>query len=284
MSNSPTVLDFIKELYRIWITERPNILAAALAYFGMFSFAPAIFIAFTVAGFFVDELAVADQVFRQLENILGPDMAQYIQNTVYAVSQPATTGSSFLISAIGFVALLLAASGLFFQLQYALNVIWKVPPPTKDSTLAFLRQRLFSFVMVIGVGLLLVLATLAHIILAWFASTFPMVSSVPFLNTLLFLGLVTFAVALLYKVLPDVDVAWRDVWLGAGVTAVLVTLGGWLVGIYLTSSGYGSAFEAAGAIAVILIGIYFISQLFLFGSVFTRVYASMFGSKADREI
>ena len=279
MNKSPTLLDFVKELYRIWVAERPSQLAAALAYYGVFSFAPVIFIAFAVAGVFIDELAMIHQVFERIGNVLGPEAAQLLQDNVETISQT-TSGGSPLISLISFLALLFAASGLFFQLQYALNTIWNVPPPAKGETLVLIRQRLFSFVMAIGVGLLLVITTLVNVLLAWFGSFIPIERSVPISNLVALMGLITLSFALIYKVLPDVDIAWRDVWIGAAVTALLVTLGGLLVGLYLGSGRIGSALEAAGTFAVILIGIYYIAQIFLFGAVFTRVYASMFGSKA----
>jgi len=279
-----SIVYFIKELYNIWITERPNILAAALAYFGMFSFAPVIFIAFTVAGFFVNELAVANNIFQNVENVMGEDMALYIQNAVVNLSQTTAADTSFWSSAIAFLALLLAASGLFFQLQYALNTIWKVPPPEKNEMTAFLKQRLFAFLMVIGVGFLLVLVTLTNIILSWFNTLLPILSEVPYLNTLSFLGFMTLSFALIYKILPDTDVAWRDVWLASALTAVLMALGGQLLGLYLTSGKFGSAFAAAGMVAVILISFYFFAQIFLFGAVFTRAYAYIFGSRIGEEI
>ena len=279
-----SIVYFIKELYNIWITERPNILAAALAYFGMFSFAPVIFIAFTVAGFFVNELAMANNIFQNIENVMGEDMALYIQNAVVNLSQTTAADTSFWNSAIAFLALLLAASGLFFQLQYALNTIWKVPPPEKNEMTAFLKQRLFAFLMVIGVGFLLVLVTLTNIILSWFNTLLPILSEVPYLNTLSFLGFMTLSFALIYKILPDTDVAWRDVWLASALTAVLMALGGQLLGLYLTSGKFGSAFAAAGMVAVILISFYFFAQIFLFGAVFTRAYAYIFGSRIGEEI
>lgn len=279
-----TILRFIKELYNIWVTERPNILAAALAYFGMFSFAPVIYIALTVAGIFVNELSMANNIYQNVENMLGADMAEYIQNAVISLSKTTPVEASFWSSAIAFLALLLAASGLFFQLQHALNTIWRVPPPEKNETMAMLKQRLFSFVMVIGVGLLLVLATLANIILSWLDTLIPILANMPYLNTLSFLGLTTLSFALIYKILPDTEVAWRDVWLASALTAVLMALGGSLLGLYLTSGKFGSAFEAAGAVAVVLISIYFFAQIFLFGAIFTRVYAHVFGSKVGEGI
>ena len=172
-----------------------------------------------------------------------------------------------------------AASGLFIQLQYALNTIWEVPPASRGGIIAAIKDRLLAFVMAIGVGLLLVLATVFSIVVSVLASLFDWGSHVPITNFASMMGLATISFALIYKVLPDVEIAWRDVWIGAAVTALLVSIGGWLVGFYLTHSNTGSAFEAAGALAVLLIAFYYIAQIFLFGAVFTKVYASRFGSK-----
>ena len=277
MSKSPTVLDFVKEVYHIWITERPSQLAAAIAYYGMFAFAPVIFIAVTVAGLFLDESTVVTQFFERIENALGPETAQFLQNSLESISRTTSEGT-VLTTIISFIALLMAASGLFFQLQFSLNTIWKVPPVEKGETSAFLKKRLFSFVMVIGVGLLLIIMTLASILFTWITSLLNLNISGQIYYALAGLGLALLSIALIYKVLPDVKISWRDVWIGAGVTTILVGIGGFLIGLYLKSSNVGSALEAAGSFAVILLGIYYIAQIFLFGVVFTRVYAHNYGS------
>ncbi|HIE25590.1 MAG TPA: YihY/virulence factor BrkB family protein [Anaerolineales bacterium] len=278
------ILNFIKELYKIWVTERPNVLAAALAYFGMFSFAPVIYIAFTVAGLFSDNLFMVNNFLEKVEDTFGADIAELIQSSVNNLSQIPSEETSLLSSIIAFFALLLAASGLFFQIQYALNTLWEVPLPDKNETTAMLKQRLFSFLMVIGVGLVLIVATLMNIILSWLDSLIPLLAEIPYLNSLSFFGLAMLSFALIYKILPDTDVAWRDVWAASAVTVLLMSIGGKLLGFYLTSGNFNSAFEAAGAVAVILISFYIYSQIFLFGAVFTRAYAYCFGSKVGKEI
>ena len=277
MSKSPTVLDFGKEVYHIWITERPTQLAAAIAYYGMFAIAPVIFIAFAVAGLFIDELNAATQFFDRLENALGPETAQFIQNSVENISQT-TFGGTVLTTIISFIALLLAASGLFFQLQFALNSIWKVPPVEKGETSSFLKKRLFSFVMVIGVGLVLIVGSAASLLFTWITSLLNLNISGQVYYAIAFLAIALLSIALIYKVLPDVKISWRDVWIGAGVTTALIVIGGFLIGLYLKHSNIGSALEAAGSFAVILLGIYYVAQIFLFGAVFTRVYAHNYGS------
>ena len=146
-----------------------------------------------------------------------------------------------------------------------------------------IRQRLFSFLVVISVGLLMVAMVMAGILYSWISARFGLVEMDIVYSILAFAGFTTLAFGLLYKILPDVDVAWRDVWIGAAVTALLVTVAGMLVILYLGSGRFGSAFEAAGSFAVLLIGIYYIAQIFLFGAVFTRVFAHMYGSLVEDE-
>jgi membrane protein len=282
MKSRPSLKEFIQEVYRIWATERPGQLAAALAYYGLFAFAPVIFIAFWVAGLFIDQISAADQFFARIENLFGSEIAVLIQDSVEAIAET-TTGSSVIATLISVVALLLAASGLFYQLLFALNKIWGVPPPERGRTSGLIRQRLFSFLMGSGVGLLFILAALVNVILSWFGSLFDLGTTMPLLNTLGFLLIATVAFALIYKILPEVEITWHDVWIGAFVTAVLVLLALLIFGAYLNFGNIGSAFEAAGAFAVLLIGIYTIAQVFLFGAMFTRVYAAMYGSKAEDE-
>ncbi len=283
MNKKPSVIDFLKELYNIWVVERPVVLAAALAYYSMFSFAPVIYIAFTVAGFFIDSLLLDSHVIDRLERVLSPELIEYIQNMVDQVGEKAT-GSNWLLSLIGIIALLYAASGLFFQLQNALNTIWNAPPPQNGGTSNFIRQRLFSFLMVLGVGLLLIVVTLVSLIISILRSILPVSGNLQLGSLIAFIGIVTLSFALLYKILPDIKVAWRDVWLGAGLAAFLVTIGGFLLGWYVSNSGVSSALAAAGTFAVILVAFYYMAQIFLFGALFGRVYTYMYGSKSDNEL
>jgi len=276
MNNSPTMKTFAKELYRIWITERPSQLAASLAYYGMFSFAPIVFIAITLVGFFLDEIEIVTQLLARIESTLGPEMAEFIRDSVSSLSETSTGGTVFK-SLISFIALLLAASGLFSQLHFALNSIWKVPPPAKSETLAFIKQRAFSFLMVICVGVLCLAIATLNIVLSFISSYIDYSSPIPFV----LLGVVILALMLVYKVVPDAHIAWRDVWLGGVVTTLLLFIGVGLVSFYLGSGVGSTAFEAAGSVAVLLISFYYFSQVFLFGAVFTKVYAHMLGSKRE---
>lgn len=273
-----TLMAFLREIYLIWITERPAQFAASLAYYGIFAFVPIIFIGLTIAGVLIDEVSAADQLLGQVSNTLGADAAGMLEDSLARLSQERSRGT-VLASVISFLALLSAASLMFFQLQFTLNSIWRMPTPEGGQTSSYVRKRLMAFAMVFGVGLFLLAATLVNLAVGALGSLLGLDATAVGITFLTNVGLATVALALIYKVLPDAEVTWRDVWIGSGLTAVIIALGLSLVRIYLSRSSAGSALEAAGAVAVFLLTFYFVGQIFVFGAVFTRVYASIYGSK-----
>lgn len=276
----------IEEIFQIWVNEKPNQLAAALAYFGVFSFAPMIYIAFQIAGIFINEVAAGERLYTRIEAVLGIETANFIRESVSAVSVDNTDGS-IIISLFSFITLLLAAMGLFMQLTYVLNRIWGVPLIQRGERKAILRQRLLSFVMVIALGLLVIIATAINVGFAWFGSiinAYLGVSNlVSVLNFIALLGIIVLAISFIYKVLPNVKLAWRDVWPGSVIATLLMVLGGLVVGLYFKFGGVQSAFEAAGAFAVLMITMYYFAQIFLFGAIITRIYAQKYGSKREMQ-
>ena len=280
--NLNTVRDFIREISQIWVTEKPNQLAAALAYFGMFSFAAVIYLAYLIAGIFINEVAAAEQFYTRIESVLGPETAAFIQDSVSAIAT-ANESESWIISIVSLISLLFAAMGLFLQLKYVLNRIWGVPLIQVGNRLAIIRQRLFAFIMVIALGLMVILVTMVNVIFAWLGSImedyFVNSELLTILNILALLAVIVLANAFIYKVLPDVKLAWRDVWLGAAAATLLMALGGLVIGLYFKLGGISSAFQAAGAFAVLMISIYYFAQIFLLGAIITRVYAHRSGSK-----
>jgi membrane protein len=276
------IKQFVKELYLIWISERPNQLAAALAYYSMFSFAPIIFLIVSITGLFIKEINLADQFFQRLESLFGEGISALVREAVSALSNTPSS-SSILVSLISFLVLLYAASGLFYQLQFSLNTIWRVPPPQKGQTTSFIRQRLFSFLIVIGVGLLGVFVTLASFLLAWFGSLLERLVGIG--GSQVFAAkigapiLIFLIIALFYKVLPETRVAWKDVWLGAIISTTLILAAVILVGFFFQYISLNSALQATGAFTVLLVGFYYIAQIFLLGVVCCRVYAGNYGSK-----
>jgi len=279
-----SIKDFVQEIFKIWVNEKPNQLAAALAYFGMLSFAAVFYIAYFIAGIFINEAAAAERLYTRIEAVLGAETAAFIQDSVSAIAA-GNEGGSWIISAISFISLLFVAMGLFLQITYVLNRIWGVPLIQRGKKVAIIRQRLFAFVMVIALGLLVVVATLVNLAFAWFGSIitdfFGGSTLLSYLNILALLGIIILATAFMYKVLPDVKLTWRDVWPGSIAATVLMALGGLLIGLYFRLGGISSAFEAAGAFAILMIAIYYFAQIFLFGAIMTRVYAQRYGSKRE---
>ena len=276
----PIVVDFFKEIYHIWISERPMQLAAALAYFGLFSFAPVIYIAFTIAGLVFRNADILESFVYRLGSALGPELVQAILTALdtFAWKGPNSAEGTILMSLLSIFFLLYAASGVFYQLQYALNSVWKVSNPSQGAFMLTIRKQLFSFLMVITVGLLLVAAAAVSFIANWLSSTFLEGNLLPSLTAIGFVGLSLGSFAIMYKLLPDVKIAWGDVWGGAAVAAALVTFGGWLILFVIKNFNLNSALEAAGSFVILLSGFYYFAQIFLFGAIFTRVYAHRFGS------
>jgi membrane protein len=281
MDKRPSLIDFVKEIYLIWVTEKPNQLAAALAYFGMFSFAAVIYIAFRLAGIFIDEAAAAERFYTRVATVLGSETATFIQDSVAALSS-ANTGGSLIVTIVSLISLLFAAMGLFLQLKYVLNRIWQVPLAQRGQRFALIRRYFFAFIIVIALGLLIVLGAVFSMVLAWFGSVISQYisgSNLLFaLEILALLGANFLAHAFIYKVLPDVKISWHDVWLGSFIASILFAIGGVVIGLYFRIAGVGSAFEAAGAFAVLMIAIYYFAQIFLIGAMITRVYARRYGS------
>jgi membrane protein len=269
---------FGKELYRIWITERPGPLAASLAYYAIFSIIPVTYIAITIAGFFIDASTTINHMLTITARIFGAEAVEAIQQSVADLAERTGQGSA-VASAISFVVLLFTASLIFFQVQYVLNSIWRVPPPSGNGTRAFVKNRLIAFVMVLGVGPLLVLATMTSIIVSFFGSILGIEAVVVLFTFLTYLGMATLSFAVIYKYLPNAEIAWRDVWVGSLITASLMIVAIYLFVKILSLTTISSAFHAAGAAAAFLIAFYFFAQIFVVGAVITRVYASMFGSK-----
>ena len=212
-----------------------------------------------------------------VEATVGPGITTVIQGLLDSVSSKAN-GGTWLISLISFIVLLLAASGVFFQLQFVLNTVWKVPIPTERLMWRTLRKQLFSFVMVIALGMLLVATAVFSVFVNWLSTLFTLLGFQPSLTILGFFLIAALSFAVMYKILPDVKIAWRDVWGGAIAAAALVTIGGWLVTFLIKKTTFASALEATGSFVILLTGFYYFAQIFLLGAIISRVYAQRYGS------
>lgn len=269
---------FAKEIYGIWVSERPSQFAAALAYYAIFSFVPLIYIAFTITELVVARLSVEEQFYAQVANLLGAEVAQALQDAVTGLAQR-TGGDTTLTTAIGFVALAFTASLAFFQLQHTLNTVWKVPPQRRGQTRAYVLNRLLALAMVLGVALLLIFVAVASLLVSLVNARVEWGGFVSIANFVGLAGLAALTFALIYKVLPNANVAWRHIWVGAGVAALLLAAGLSLVKLYLSASRFSSALEAAGAAAVLLTAFYYLGQIFVLGAVVIRVLASTSGTE-----
>lgn len=271
----------LKATFVEWQADKASRIAAALAYYTVFSISPLLVIAVAIAGAFFGQQTAQEQIMDQLTELIGKDGAQPILLALNNMSQPKIRGTASLIS-IG--VLILGASGIFAQLQDALNTVWKVQPQPGQGILPFIRKRLSSFLMVLVIGFLLMLS----LILSAVVSTVTRHSAdllpsliIPWgkLDFLISFSLVTFLLCLMFKYVPDVKIAWKDVVVGSVITALLFLFGKFLLGLYLSKGSLGSAYGAAGSLIVFLAWVYYSAQIILLGAEFTQVYARMYGSK-----
>ena len=269
------VVGMLKATFSDWMEDKALRLSAAVAYYSIFSIAPLLVIAIGVAGLAFGQEAVKGQLNQQLSGYIGGQAAQAVESMVQSASKPS---HGWMATILGFVTLLLGASGVFGQLKDALNTIWEVQAKSGGGIKAFVRERLLSFGMVLVIGFLLLTSLLLSTFIAgmssWLESVLPMPAFVWQVATFLVsFGLVTTLFAFIFKVLPDVKLFWRDVWIGAAVTALLFEVGKLGLGYYLGKQGSESAYGAATAVVLLLLWVYYTSCILFFGAEFTQVYA-----------
>lgn len=276
-----SIWQFLKTTINEWIEAEPFQLAAALSYYTLFSLAPLLLIAIGVAGFVFGREAAQNQIVETLQGMIGKESAETVQEMIQASNEKPKTG--ILSTIIGFVALLFGAGGVVGQLQTSLNKVWEVTPKPGQGIWGFIRQRFFSFGMVLAVGFLLLVSLLITALLSSFTAMLSsLLGDATFvahaIDILVSFGLVTLLFALIYKYVPDVEIQWRDVWVGSALTAILFTIGKFLIGLYIGTSGVSSTFGAAGSLITILVWVYYSSLIVFLGAEFTKVYASEYGS------
>ncbi|SFH75128.1 YihY/virulence factor BrkB family protein [Planctomicrobium piriforme] len=268
-----------KEAGLHWLADKAPRLGAALAYYTIFSLAPLLVILIGVAGLVFGPEAAQGQITAQLTHLVGKEGGEALQAIVENARQPDVGGVATLL---GVAMLILGAAGVFGQLQDALNTIWEVQPKPGGGIWGFIRSRFLSLSMVLGVAFLLLISLIVSSALA---AVGPLLgdwqtSRIGQLLTLCFdLVVISALFALIFKYLPDAKVAWSDVWLGAVITAVLFSIGKFLIGLYLGRAGLASSYGAAGSFAALLVWLYYASQIFLFGAELTKAYANQFGSR-----
>jgi membrane protein len=268
----------IQEAGNGWLDDKVPRMSAALAYYTILSVAPLLVIALGIAGQFLGPQQVQDAVVKQLGGLVGEEGGKAIQTMIAHASN---LGSSVTAIIVGGIVLLFGASGVFAELQDALNTIWEVQPKPGRPVWTIIRERFLSFAMVLGTCFLLLVSLVVSAVLAaltqwmgWGAEG--VVGQV--LTFCISFGVITLLFAMIFKVLPDVKIAWGDVWVGALATAFLFTVGKLLIGLYLGHASVGSAYGAAGSLVVFVVWVYYSAQILYFGAEFTKAYANHFGS------
>ena len=279
------LLKILKETLREWREDGANRLAAALAYYTTFSLAPLLVLVIAIAGLVGGQEAAQTQTMAQVQDLLGAEGREFVEGMIESASRPET---GLTATVIGAATLLFGALGVFGELQNSLNTIWEVKPkPAKnwvDGVKRFVLRRLLSFTMVLGIGFLLLASLVISAVVSalgeYIGSRWPMADFwLGLINFIVSFLVVTFLFAMMFKFLPEIKIAWKDVWLGAAVTSVLFSLGKFLIGLYLGRSEVGNTFGAAGSLAILLIWVYYSAQILFFGAEFTQVYANRYGSK-----
>jgi membrane protein len=265
-----------------WFKHRVTRLSASLAFYSILSLAPLLVVVIAVAGLLFGQEAAQGQIVSQIQGLVGRDSAVAIQAMIENARQP---GAGTLAAILGFLMLFFSATTVVAELRDALNTIWEVPVSEAAglaSLLSILRERFFSLTLVLGIGFLLLISLVVN---AWisalgsyFEGSFREIS-LQIVNSVLSLVVITGLFAIIYKAMPDVDLEWRDVFLGAVVTAVLFTAGKFAIGLYIGKSGLASAYGAAGSLVIVLLWVYYSALIFFFGAEFTQVFANHYGSQ-----
>ncbi|HEY3851092.1 MAG TPA: YihY/virulence factor BrkB family protein [Steroidobacteraceae bacterium] len=266
-----------------WLDHSASSLGAALAFYTLFSVAPILIIALAIAGWVFGPHTAETELLAQLQALTGRAGADALKNLLASAHYSDKKGMA---AVVGVVTLVVGATSVFGELQHALDVIWGAPKSKRETGWwRVLRTRLLSFGMVLGVGFLLLVSLIASAVLAafggWLEAQFAGLQIVlPLLDVAVSFGMTVVLFAMIYKYVPHQDIAWRDVWIGAVVTAFLFTIGKSLIGLYLGRSSFNGAYGAAGSLIVLLLWIYYSAQIFLLGAEFTHVFAYSQGSRA----
>jgi membrane protein len=273
--------ELLKETFRDWKEDKAFRLSAALAYYTVFSIAPLLIIVIAVAAAIFGREAAEGQIVTQLTGLIGKEGAETLQTAIQNSSKPKEGVIATIISVF---MLIFASTGVFSELQGSLNTIWEVEPKPGRGFFAIIKDRFISFSAVLGIGFLLLVSLVISAAIAAMGELFKGFLPMPevvfhILNFVISFALITLLFAMIFKFLPDVKIAWKDVWIGAALTALLFTIGKFLIGLYLGKSTFTSTYGAAGALLIILLWAYYSSLILFFGAEFTQVYANRCGSR-----
>lgn len=280
--NINQILNFLKATFSAWVEDHASSMGAAIAYYTIFSIAPILLIILSVVGLIFDIEVVRIEIYSRLQDLMGENGALVVQDLLERIHKPS---ENIIAAIIGMVFVLIGATSVLAELQADLDKIWRAPKRARDSgIIGVLRTRIISFFLILGIGFILIVSLVLSAILAalgkWWDPVFGGFELLAYLlDVVLNIALMTAVFAMIYKLMPRIQINWQDVWMGSVVTAFLFSIGKFLIGLYIGRSGVASGFGAAGSLVVVLIWIYYSAQIFLMGAEFTRIYSYTLGSR-----
>lgn len=274
----------LKDTFQSFLDDRGLKYSASLSYYTVFSLAPLLLLMISLASLFFGREAIQGQVFGEINGLIGNQAAAQIQEIIKNMELSGKTTFAIIIGAI---TLIIGATSVFGEIQDSINSIWRVKAKPKRGWVKLLQDRLLSSSLIVGLGFLLIVSLIINgamlALSEWLKNYFPDVTLIIFqiANIVLSFIVITTLFGVIFKVLPDAKIAWKDVRAGAFFTACLFMLGRYLIGLYINFSGTASAYGAAGSLIVILVWVYYTAAILYFGAVFTRIYAEYIGAKIE---
>lgn len=273
--------DFLTSLYQKWAEDRVPQLGAALAFYTALSLAPLLVLSLAVGALVFGDEAARGEIATQMKSLVGEQGAEAIQQMIKNADKPASGTAAAIL---GVIMLLFGASGVFGELQQSLNIIWEVEPKAGRGIWGIIRDRFFSFVMVLGTAFLLLVSLILSTVLSLLGAVFNrlpdslawIAQSLHFLVSFL---VITLLFAMIFKILPDARIAWRQVWMDDAITALLFTIGKFLIGLYIGRSSMASAYGVAGSFVVLLVWVYYAAQILHLGAEITKAVADLSGER-----
>lgn len=282
LRNAKDTGKILKNAFTGFIDDRALKLSAALSYYTIFSLAPLLLLMISLAGVFFGRDAIQGHVFNEINGLIGNEAAAQIQDIIKHME---LSGKTNIAIVIGAITLFVGATSVFAEIQDSINIIWKVKAKPKRGWLKLLKDRLLSSSLIVGLGFLLIVSLMVNgVLLALndlFKSYFPEVTILVFhaINIVISFAVISLLFGVIFKVLPDVKIGWKDVRMGAFFTACLFMLGRYVIGLYIETTSTGSAYGAAGSLIIILVWVYYTAAILYFGAEFTRAYAEHIGAK-----
>ena len=276
------VFKYIKQVFSEFANDNILKYSASLAYYTIFSLAPLLIIIISVCGSLFGKDAIEGHIYSQIKGLIGSEAAIQVQETIKNIHY---TGHNFFAATISIIVLLIGATGIFGEVQDSLNMIWGLRIKTRKTWWKLILNRLLSFSLILSIGFIMMVSLLLNAMVAAFGTYLGRYASqlstvvIQLADTVLSFIAVTFLFSLMFKMLPDALIKWRDVLVGGIITAFFFTLGKMAIGLYLGHSNLGSVYGAAGSIMIIMVWVYYSSIILYLGAEFTKVYAKLYGGK-----